>query len=358
MNRLHEGLDYLLYRIYIWGGIAALVVYFAVVTYFDALGFIDVADTAMIAIYSAPITPWVLGILAYWWWVFLFKGNKELKESTRKRPESTPGISALKSWSTLHPAMAIYGGNVDEMLKAARAARRPVVIWYGMQNLFVLWILGCFWVWLFFRDDFPANHIMGVWVGGVLVIMVLLGVVTPFLLGRASKGGEAAYLAPLGLSLAGPPLVESHTSGILGSGQAVVHEGATVLNGSRRGRLVHVETIGKHSYTLVGAETPPFEIHSQAGKLVADEDAPEAVTEALKGLRKAKRWRGVKVTGGSEGIGIERESRGENMWLYDLWLIERLLEKSIENRAQTRAHPHPWAGGGTTSTNTQPPATR
>jgi hypothetical protein len=83
---------------------------------------------------------------------------------------------------------------------------------------------------------------------------------------------------------------------------------------------------------LVQAGTPPFEIRSQEGKLVADKDAPEAVTEALKGLRKAKRWRGVKVTGGSEGIGVERESPGQNMWLYDLWLIERLLE-SIENRA-------------------------
>jgi len=125
MNRLYEGWDYLLYRIYIWGGIAALVVYFAVVTYFCALGFIDVPDTAVLAIYSAPITPWVLGILAYWWWVFLFKGNKELNESTRRRPESTPEISALKSWSTLHPAMAIYGGNVDEMSKAAKICPPP-----------------------------------------------------------------------------------------------------------------------------------------------------------------------------------------------------------------------------------------
>ena len=122
-------------------------------------------------------------------------------------------------------------------------------------------------------------------------------------------------------------------SGILGIGQAMIHEGATVFNGSRRGRLVHVETIGKHSYTWVQAETPPFKIHSRAGKLVADEDAPQAVMEALKGLRKAKRWRGVEVTGGPEGIGIERESKGQNMWLYDLWLIERLLSEWVENRA-------------------------
>jgi hypothetical protein len=54
------------------------------------------------------------------------------------------------------------------------------------------------------------------------------------------------------------------------------------------------------------------------------------VAVALKGLCKAKRWRGVEVTGRPEGIGIERESRGQNMWLYDLWLIERMLEKLVE----------------------------
>jgi hypothetical protein len=327
MTRLHEGLDYLLYRIYIWGGIAAMVIYL------DALEFIDVprTGTAPLAIYSAPVTPWILGILAYWWWVFLFKGNKELKESVRKRPESTPEISALKSWSTLHTAMAIYGGNVDEILEEAKAARRPVLIWYGMQNLLVLWILGNFWVWVYFQDDLPANYIMRVWAPGVVVIMILFLVVTPFLVGRSIKGGEAAYLAPLGL-LAESPSDKPYISGVLSIGQAVMHEGATVFSGSRRGRPVHIETVGKRSYTWVQAGTPPFEILSQAGKLVADKDAPKAVSEALKGLRKAKRWRGVKATGGPGGIGIERESPGQNMWLYDLWLIERLLE-SIENRA-------------------------
>jgi hypothetical protein len=333
MTRLHEGLDYLLYRIYIWGGFAAMVIYVALVTYLDALEFIDVprTGTAPLAIYSAPVTPWVLGILAYWWWVFLFKGNKELKESIRKRPEGTPEISALKSWSTLHTAMATYGGNVDEILEAAKAARRPVLIWYGMQNLLVLWILGGFWVWVFTQDDLPVD-IRKVMAFGVVGIIILFLVTTPFLVGRSIKGGEAVYLAPLGLALAEPPSDKPYLSGILSIGQALMHEGATVFGGTRRGRQVHVETIGKRSYTWVQAGTLPFEIHSQAGKLVADEEAPEAVTEALKGLRKAKRWRGVKATGGPEGIGIERESPGQNMWLYDLWLIERLLE-SIENRA-------------------------
>ena len=215
MTRLHEGLDYLLYRIYIWGGIAAMVIYFVLVTYLDALEFIDVprTGTAPLAIYSAPVTPWVLGILAYWWWVFLFKGNKELKESVRKRPESTPEISALKSWSTLHTAMAIYGGNVDEILEEAKAARRPVLIWYGMQNLLVLWILGNFWVWVCFQDDLPFD-IRKVMAFGVVGIIILFLVVTPFLVGRSIKGGEAAYLAPLGLLLAEPPSDKPYISGI------------------------------------------------------------------------------------------------------------------------------------------------
>jgi hypothetical protein len=206
MNRLHEGVDYLLYRIYIWGGIAALVIYFALVVYF--LAYLEVAvvsDITMLVIVAGPVTLWVLGILLYWWWVFLFKGNRELKESIRKRPESTPEISALRSWSTLHTAMAIYGGNVDEILESERSVRHSVLIFYGMQNLLVLWILGNFWVWVLFQDDLPANYIMRVWVPGVVIIMISAFVVTPFLVGRATKGGEAAYLAPLGLSLAGSP---------------------------------------------------------------------------------------------------------------------------------------------------------
>jgi len=335
MTRLPEGLDYLLYRIYIWGGIVALVFYIALVTYLDAVEVIHVPRTGMtpVGIYSAPVTPWILGILTYWWWAFLFKGNKELRESICKRSQGIPEISALKSWSTLQTAMAIYAGNVDEILESEKVARRPVLIWYGMSNLLVLWVLGCFWAWVFFQDDLPANFIMRVWVPGVFVIMILLAVVTPFLLGRATKSGEAGYLAPLGLSLAKRTSVEPHVSGIIGSDRAVIYEGATVFNGSRRGCLVHIETIGKRSCTLVQAEgTPPFEIHSQAGKLVAGENAPKAVTQALKGLRKAKRWRGIKVTGGTEGIGIERESSGQNMWLYDLWLIERLLSGLTRGR--------------------------
>ncbi|MFC2046248.1 hypothetical protein ACFLTC_01850, partial [Chloroflexota bacterium] len=108
---------------------------------------------------------------------------------------------------------------------------------------------------------------------------------------------------------------------------AVIPEGAAVVEGIRHGRRVRIDTIGKYSRTLVQAAMPPFTIRSQDGKLHAATGAPTAVTDALKGLRKAKRWRGIEVAGGPDGIGVERQSRGHNMWLYDLWLIERVLEK-------------------------------
>jgi hypothetical protein len=307
MTRLHEGLDYLLYRIYIWGGIAAQVVYF-----FWLAFNVDGSDPRLVVRAATPTTLWILGILAYWWWVLLFKGNRELEEFARHESKHAPDTSALKSWSSLQQAMALYGGDAEEMIRAANAARRPVLIWYGLQNLLVLWILGGFWV-LVPRGSPPDG--MRIWILGVFAIMLLF-VITPFLVGRAKEEGEAAYLAPLGLSTTASPLASPPR----------MLEGAAVIEGTRHGRRVRIEGRGKQSATWVQAESPPFQIHSLDGKLVAEEGAPRAVTAALRGLRKAKRWRGIEVTGGPEGIAVRRESPGENMWLYDLWLLERLLE--------------------------------
>jgi len=50
--------------------------------------------------------------------------------------------------------------------------------------------------------------------------------------------------------------------------------------------------------------------------------------KALKELRKAKRWQGIEVYAGPDGIAVQRESKDTNMWLYDLWLGEYLLDKT------------------------------
>jgi hypothetical protein len=331
MTRLHEGWDYLLYRIYIWGGLAALVAHIVV----SVLVF-DVASQPDLAIYviCGPITLYVAVILLYWWWVLLFKGNKELKESVRQRPESVPPLSALKTWNTLHAAMSLYGGSPDEMLKTANAARRPVALWYGAANMGVVWILGYFWLnWLGIMPGEPTQTfpimLAGVFAGCGFMIFGI-----PFLLDWASRAGERAYLAPLGLSLVESPSLRPDLDGILGGELALVPEGAAVVEGHRLGRQVHIETLDRRCFTWVQATTPPFTIRSRQGKLSAEPGAPDGVLAALKGMRKAKRWRGIEVRGGSGGIGVQRESPGQNMWLYDLWLVERVLEGLEQERGK------------------------
>jgi hypothetical protein len=326
MKSLHEGRDYQLYKVYIWGGLALIVIYIALVAIIESMMDFKLPDHWILGIVSAPITPWVMGALAYWWWVFLVKGNQEFKESIQERSESVPEISELKNWSRLHTTMSLSGGSVEEMLAAEKASRGPVVIWYGLMNVFVLWILGNFWVWVIFQNSLPENYIMKVWVPGVIVIMVLFFIGTPFLVSRAYKEGENAYMAPLGLIMGDAALGEGNFRGIQAIADAAKQKGAVVFSGSRRERLVGVVVIGKHCFTWVRQELPAFEIKSDDGKLMVDKQAPDAVRTALKELRKAKRWTGIKLTSGSKGIWVERESPGENMWLYDLWLIERVLE--------------------------------
>ena len=324
MTRLHEGWDYVVYKVFVWGGLAALVVYIVV----SALVF-HTDSQPSIKTYAGPISLYLFGIVSYWWWVFLLKGNRELKTLVAEPPQSHPELSALKSWNTLHQAMALYGGDTEELIKADRASRLPVLIWYGSVNLFLVWILGCLWMgWLGILPsrpghDIPADPYFPIMIVGIFVWIGVMVLGTPLLVGWAGRKGEAAYLAPLGLGVVEMPSV---TMLILGSlGEPGVPPGVSVVEGRRHGRLLHIEIMGRQTVTLVRAEVDPFTIHSRGGKLMADEGAPQFVTRALKGMRTAKRWRGIKVVGDAEGITIERESKGQNMWLYDLWLAERLL---------------------------------
>jgi len=320
--QLHQGLDYRLYKIYIWGGLALVVVHILVSTLvFEAHG---LPGPQAFRVIAGPMLLWIAGIYLYWWWVFLFKGNRELKELSQAQGQGVPGIRALRSWNTLHQAMAIHGGNVEELIKNAKRARRPVLLWYGGLNLLAVWIvcpiaLGSL--------EIIQMDGVGIWLAGVFVWIALMLVGTPALLSWGGKRAEKAYLAPLGLALTRMPRLEADVIGLIGGGQKLIPDGPAIVEGERYGRLIHIETIGKHSLTALQARVPEFKVESNDGKLVPDEGAPEAVARALKSLRKAKRWRGIVVNAGPEGIGIQRQSKGTNMWLYDLWLAEYLLDK-------------------------------
>lgn len=311
MRRLHEGLDYLIYKVYVFGGFAAIFI-FAIIMAFT--GKIPETGNQGLVILGWPVTIWVLGILMYWWVVFLFKGEKELKESLKHPPDTTPEISALKNWNTLHTAMSLYGGDLEQLRKLENAGKRPILIWYGLQNLMAFWIFACFWAYVYYQDRFPFD-IRWVMAYGMGVFLVLFLIGTPILLGITLKNQEDRIYKALNLerSLSSPKI-----------------EGAVVLDGRRLGRKVVIEFLNKRSRILVQVETPVFEISSQKGKLTPTENAPEAVVKALKSLRKAKRWVGINGGGSSGGVWVERESPGTNMWLYDLWLIERVLERFAE----------------------------
>ena len=75
-----------------------------------------------------------------------------------------------------------------------------------------------------------------------------------------------------------------------------------------------------------------FTVQGNDGKLVPDKGAPETVTKVPKSLRQTKRCRGVVVHASPEGIGIQRRTKGTNMWLYDLWVAEYSLNASALRR--------------------------
>jgi hypothetical protein len=321
VKQLHQGWDYRLYKVYIWGGLALVVGFIVVSTL--VLDGLNLPGPQRVLLLFGPIVLWFGGVLLYWWWVFLFKGNRDLEALSQAQEPGVPGIKALKSWNTLHQAMAIHGGDVEALIKNEKKANRPVLLWYGSLNLLALWIFGP--IALGSLEIFQMDA--GIWIAGVVVWVLLMLVGTPVLLSWGAKRAENAYLAPLGLALTRMPRLKVDAIGLFGGGQKLIPDGPAVVEGARYGRLVHIETIGKHSLTVMQAGVPEFTVQSNEGKLVPDEGAPEVVFKALRSLRKAKRWRGIVVDAGPGGIGIQRQSKGTNMWLYDLWLAEYLLDK-------------------------------
>ena len=324
MKQLHEGLDYKLYKVYVWGGLALLVIYLVVsILMFEAT---SLPDRQLFLRLLLPIIVYIAGILIYWWWVFLFKGNRELAELGQEQEQVVPDIQALKSWNILHQAMAVSGGSVDEFIRNARRANRPILVWYGITNLLAVYILVPIALGTLGIIGSPSKTAGFIWLGGLFAGIVLMMVVTPILASFSGRSAEEAILAPLGLAVTRTPTLGVDVIALISGGQQLIPDGPATVEGERHGRLIHIETIDRHSLTVVQEKTPPFQVQSNEGKLVPDKGAPDAVRRALRRLRKAKRWRGIAVHAGPGGIAVQRESTGTNMWLYDLWLAEYLGE--------------------------------
>jgi hypothetical protein len=91
-------LDYRLYKIYIWGGLASVVAYLVVTTLRMEALTLTAQYREVFPRLLAPVMIYVAGILLYWWWVFLFKGNQDLAKLGEVQGEGVPAIKALRTW--------------------------------------------------------------------------------------------------------------------------------------------------------------------------------------------------------------------------------------------------------------------
>ncbi len=316
------GWDSILYRAYIIGGIFVIVAIALLVGLLDPAG----EGPFWIPLVFGSVTVYMAGILGYWWVKLLFTGYTEPERWVEEEGDDTPAVKALRSWSKLSEAMTVLGGDVEELEKLEKAARRPVLEWYGWTNVLTFYCLGGAWLIVL---DIITPQTQRYFVMGLIGLIIFIMVRTYFLLGASIGAGEYAYLRPLGLALVEHPTLDLKRIPmmVVQGPWGLVSGGASLLAGFRHGRSVQVVVEGPRNYTMVDAHLPPFTVESREGKLVPGEDAPQAVKESLRELRKAKRWVDMELQAGPEGIVVERTpGRRQNMWLYDLWLAERLLE--------------------------------
>jgi hypothetical protein len=253
------------------------------------------------------LTPFFGTFLAYWWLQLLAPGDKVELVPRRSPPE----LSTLRRWNTLHEAMAAYGGDLQALAAWRAGTKRPLLEWLAWASVIALWPLGLAWLYVFDVLSQDSFRIGGYILAGIAGLMLLR---TYFLLGALDQGGAEEILAPLGL----------HEEQTVGRAQEKPVSGLR-YTGRRHGREVKITVRSGRSETRIAAKIPSFRIESQEGKLVAEEGAPIAVLQGLKGMRRARRWRGLSINAASGAVVADRHSRGRRMWLYDLWLIERLL---------------------------------
>ena len=308
MKGTGAGWDSILYRVFIVGGLSGIVaVTIGTVIFFDPQG------ATMLPLYTGGgcATLFLLGILAYWWWQLLIAdygvGKTELDEAGAGLPE----IAALKSWTRLFEAMVVWGG-IPALLEAdRRRVRRALLEWFGWATVATLYPIVNVWLYLF--GVLTQETFLLLVKPGYIALIVLVMARTYFLLRGSNRSDEEAIYAPLGLHLIGA---------------AASRSGPKILEGQRHGRTVRIEAQGRHSLTRVSGSIPAFRVESRGGKFLLPEDLPAQAHAALKDLRKAKRWVGVKLEGGPQGVAVARDARGMNLWLYDLWLAERILEQT------------------------------
>jgi hypothetical protein len=269
--------------------------------YTEAIG--DYNSRLPIFLGGGAVSIFLVILLALWWFQILSGSFAEKRDLETTTIDTVPPLSELKSWTQLYVPMVQYGGEREVLLEEQAGSSRKILEWFGWATLLVLFPIAN--VWLYLLGRVTQERFMS-YVPHVVVVLALLTLVrTYFMLGGRSDY-ETHMLRGLGLAAKG-------------GGSAKVFEGR------RRGRRVQVESEGRRTKVDLEVAAPDFEIESENGKFLGVAGLPARNRPALE-LPKAKRWQGVRVRGSAAGIRVERESRGQNMWLYDLWLAERIAE--------------------------------
>jgi hypothetical protein len=181
-----------------------------------------------------------------------------------------------------------------------------------------------------------APWIIFQWKWSLIVMLPIIGVYLLYLLvrifipsgtvGQAFRA-SADMLSPLGLDMTQQPTVGLNPR-IDRPGYSAKMVGTYALEGERHGRHVSMRRESDGPTVIsVGGTYPEFSVKSDGDRLQAARGAPKEVGRALGSLSRSKRWKGMELRAGANGITVERpRDRSGFDWLCDLWLAERLAD--------------------------------
>jgi hypothetical protein len=180
-----------------------------------------------------------------------------------------------------------------------------------------------------------APWIIFQWKWSLIVMLPIIGVYLLYLVARIiipsgtvgkAFRASADMLSPLGLDMTQQPQVGLEPR--LGqSGYSGKLVGTYALEGERHGRHVSMRRKGDGpTVVVVGGSYPEFSVKSDGDRLRAARGAPKQVGRALGSLGASKRWKGVELRAGDDGISVSRRRDSGFDWLCDLWLAERLAD--------------------------------
>ena len=246
-----------------------------------------------------------------------------------------PGFGLPADWQSLIAALAIEP--LDPAAQRAATGATTGIVRSQLKYAVVLCIAILIGVALFYAGAGGVLRPLGEGGPGFPValipvfVLIAYGVLRiPFTLAAAQASSDA-YLEPLGLAVTQMPQVGVRPRyGYGGSGMQTDVSGPTIIAGERHGRRVEIRLDAMQSQTTVGGSAPAFKIEGDDGRLAASERTPAALRKLVEQIGPDQRWTEIELSGTADGIVASRRLRsgqaGEQLWMADLWLAERLAD--------------------------------